>query len=79
MDDNSKLDVLIRAMVRIKSDAATTPSAVCKSYIAIIDSAFEAIGLYPCQECGELRTEAQGGTTFTVCDKCWEETCPTGP
>lgn len=27
--------------------------------------------LYPCMECGDLRTKAEGGTTFTVCDKCW--------
>ena len=33
-------------------------------------------GLYPCIECGMLRTEKQGGTTFTVCDKCWEKAYP---
>jgi hypothetical protein len=27
---------------------------------------------YPCVKCGKLRTKAQGGTTFTVCDRCWE-------
>lgn len=27
---------------------------------------------YPCDRCGKLRTEAEGGTTFTVCDKCWD-------
>lgn len=26
---------------------------------------------YPCAKCGEPRTKAQGGTTFTVCDECW--------
>lgn len=29
---------------------------------------------YPCAKCGRLCTKAQGGTTFTVCDGCWEET-----
>jgi hypothetical protein len=28
--------------------------------------------IYPCAECGLLRTKAEGGTTFTVCDDCWE-------
>jgi len=28
---------------------------------------------YPCDECGELRTKSEGGTTFTICDKCWEK------
>jgi hypothetical protein len=27
---------------------------------------------FPCVKCGKLRTKAQGGTTFTVCDRCWE-------
>jgi len=26
---------------------------------------------YPCRECGVLRTKAEGGTVFTVCDECW--------
>jgi hypothetical protein len=29
--------------------------------------------LYPCDECGTMRTKAEGGTTFTVCDACWEK------
>ena len=28
---------------------------------------------YPCQKCGALRTAAEGGTTFTVCDECWDK------
>ncbi|RPJ36947.1 MAG: hypothetical protein EHM35_07250 [Planctomycetaceae bacterium] len=27
---------------------------------------------YPCDCCGLLRTKAEGGTTFTVCDHCWD-------
>lgn len=26
---------------------------------------------YPCANCGMLRTKAEGGTVFTVCDDCW--------
>jgi len=29
--------------------------------------------LYPCVDCGKLRTKAEGGTTFTVCDSCWDK------
>ncbi len=29
--------------------------------------------LYPCADCGKLRTKAQGGTIFTVCDECWDK------
>lgn len=29
--------------------------------------------LYPCADCGLKRTAAEGGTTFTVCDKCWDK------
>ena len=28
---------------------------------------------YPCDKCGKLRTKAEGGTTFTVCDECWDK------
>ena len=27
---------------------------------------------YPCMRCGKLRTKEEGGTTFTVCDECWD-------
>ena len=32
--------------------------------------------LYPCDGCGKMRTKAEGGTTFTVCDECWGEKYP---
>lgn len=28
---------------------------------------------YPCADCGKMRTAAEGGTTFTVCDECWDK------
>ena len=28
---------------------------------------------YPCDDCGVMRTKAEGGTTFTVCDACWDK------
>ena len=27
--------------------------------------------IYPCDDCGTMRTKAEGGTTFTVCEACW--------
>lgn len=35
--------------------------------------------LYPCADCGAMRTKAEGGTTFTVCDECWEKRYPKTP
>jgi len=29
--------------------------------------------VYPCDDCGKLRSKNQGGTTFTVCDECWDK------
>lgn len=29
--------------------------------------------VYPCNKCGLMRTKEEGGTTFTVCDECWEK------
>ena len=29
--------------------------------------------VYPCTDCGVLRSKNEGGTTFTVCDKCWDK------
>lgn len=29
--------------------------------------------IYPCADCGKLRSRAEGGTTFTVCDSCWDK------
>ena len=32
--------------------------------------------IYPCIDCGILRSKNEGGTTFTVCDKCWDKKYP---
>ena len=29
--------------------------------------------IYPCANCGKLRTKDEGGTVFTVCDECWDK------
>lgn len=28
--------------------------------------------IYPCSRCGTMRSKAEGGTTFTVCDECYD-------
>ena len=28
--------------------------------------------IYPCDDCGKLRSKAEGGTVFTICDECWD-------
>ncbi len=34
--------------------------------------------IYPCVDCGVLRSKDEGGTTFTVCDECWDKKYPQG-
>jgi len=29
--------------------------------------------IYPCADCGCMRSESQGGKIFTVCDECWDK------
>ena len=29
--------------------------------------------IYPCADCGTMRSKNEGGTTFTVCNDCWDE------
>lgn len=29
--------------------------------------------IYPCADCGLLRSEDEGGKIFTVCDICWDK------
>lgn len=29
--------------------------------------------IYPCADCGKMRTKEEGGTAFTVCDECWDK------
>lgn len=46
----------------------------CPSDMAIALDAWKAARgekYYPCKKCGAWRTEAEGGTIFTVCNDCW--------
>ncbi len=29
--------------------------------------------IYPCADCGVMRSEKEGGMIFTVCDDCWDK------
>ena len=29
--------------------------------------------IYPCEDCGILRSKNEGGTVFTICDECWDK------
>lgn len=37
-------------------------------------SAADEQRIYPCGECGVMRSKAEGGNIFTVCDRCWDVT-----
>jgi predicted HAD superfamily Cof-like phosphohydrolase len=30
--------------------------------------------IFPCRDCGKMRSAAEGGDIFTVCDGCWDST-----
>jgi len=32
--------------------------------------------IYPCLDCDVMRTRAEGGTVFTVCEVCWDRRHP---
>lgn len=32
--------------------------------------------IYPCADCGKMRSKNEGGTVFTVCDECWDKRHP---
>lgn len=42
--------------------------AVIEKHLAV-----EEPRIYPCNDCGTMRTKSEGGTTFTVCDTCWDK------
>jgi hypothetical protein len=35
--------------------------------------------IYACVKCGKMRTKTEGGTTFSVCDECWDKNHPKQP
>lgn len=41
--------------------------------VIIVGNTDKHARIYPCSKCGKLRSEAEGGTTFTVCDSCWDK------
>ena len=41
---------------------------ICKALTAVTDEE----RIYPCDKRGVMQTKAEGGTTFTVCDDCWD-------
>lgn len=45
-------------------------------FIAAADHVKKTERIYPCANCNKMRTKAEGGTTFVVCDDCWDKSCP---
>lgn len=37
------------------------------------DKSWDSDRIYPCDDCGLLRSKDEGGTIFTVCDTCWDK------
>lgn len=49
-----------------------------QSYFSQFDKQIAAMKeqQYPCAKCGKLRTKAEGGATFTLCDSCFTQSQP---
>lgn len=80
-DLQSQLAKMREALEKIKESAGSTDprkASLYKIYIlakealALSGKEEERDAKYPCAKCGKLRTKDEGGTTFTVCDKCWD-------
>lgn len=66
-------DCFARAIAEMR-DIIAEPTPSPSAPVTPLDDAGDAI--YPCDRCGRRRTKAQGGTTFTMCDTCWDATTP---
>lgn len=53
-------------------DAKNIPAFITWLQDTFLDNPPSSESKYPCVKCGLLRTKAEGGTTFTVCDMCWD-------
>lgn len=51
------------------SSVGTAVGVTCQTCIQQIETG----RIYPCLKCDKLRTKAEGGTTFTVCEDCWKD------
>ena len=60
----------------VRGDAPQTRAEIIDRLAAMIRATCKPKGEpdYPCDRCGKSRTKAEGGTTFTVCDECWDAT-----
>ena len=58
-------------MVMTKYPTPAELTGIANKHNEAIEKAREEV--YPCAECGVLRTKAEGGTLFTVCDACWNK------
>jgi len=56
--------------------AGHQPDCAILQVSAPLAPAVEPEPTYPCHECGTPRTKAEGGTTFAVCDACWDKREP---
>ena len=66
----SDVDSLFAALDSLREEASLYQKEWAKLRAAL-DA--ERGRIYPCADCGKMRTKEEGGTTFTVCDECWDK------
>ncbi len=78
-DALARIEKLRAAVTRVVGCTLDTPclpdGAIqqCRSTLIQDDADAKGETTYPCEKCGKPRTKAEGGTTFTVCDTCWDK------
>jgi len=60
------------AEIMAACEPAMEPITVTRNMVGTC-SPIKQEAIYPCLSCGKLRTKDEGGTTFTLCDSCWDE------
>ena len=71
--DSASTPPVVYAKQSIPVADETGPQQRGPTFSAVTQKPAESGRIYPCRKCGKLRTKAEGGTTFTVCDDCWDE------
>ena len=57
---------------RSRSIIRSIPAATTIGIAAAQSLKSDDARIYPCADCGVMRSKNEGGTTFTVCDQCWD-------
>lgn len=70
--ENARLTAVVEAVRKRYTPAIAGCCEICDALRAL-DKPCDDDRIYPCDDCGKMRSKNEGGTTFTVCDECWDK------